>query len=205
MELLRQPQVPKAVNGVLHSCKAQQPSRKRKVKPLQLKNASRQFHIMFVLLYLTGLLFFLLASSPKFRVVSINFASRPEVCQQPAAPAEPWLRNKEPMDGGGAPAAALRAADRCQTIRQACRGGLGRETLLSMSAESPGCLGITKETRKKLSWLDSCKGVSSQDGKNPASLETEDKRTICLSFHSPPVRRKEDKFISTHISQHICK
>ncbi|KAF4796575.1 hypothetical protein TURU_082913 [Turdus rufiventris] len=117
-----------------------------------------------------GLLFFLLASSPKFRVVSINFTSRPEVCQQPAAPAEPWLRNKEPMDGGGAPAAALRAADRCQTIRQTCRGGLGRETLLSMSAESPGCLGITKETRKKLSWLDSCKGVSSQDGKNPASL-----------------------------------
>lgn len=144
-ELLRQPQVPKAVTGGLHGCKAQQPSCKRKVKPLQLKNANRRFCIIFVLCHLTGLLFFLLASSPKIQVVSINFTSRPEACQQPAAPAEPSLHKEEPTDAGGAPAAPLRAADRCQNIRQACRGGLGRETLPSMSAETPGCLGITKE------------------------------------------------------------
>lgn len=137
--------LPKAVNGSLYGCKAQQPSCKRKVKPLQLKNTNRQFHIISVLCYLTGLLFFLLASSPKIQVVSINFTSRPEACQQPAAPAEPSVHSEEPRDAGGAAAAALRAADRCQSIRQACRGGLGRETLLSMSAEPPGCLGITKE------------------------------------------------------------
>lgn len=39
-ELLREPQVPKAVNGGLYGCKAQQPSCKRKAKPLQLKNAN---------------------------------------------------------------------------------------------------------------------------------------------------------------------
>lgn len=138
--------LPKAVNGSLYGCKAQQPSCKRKVKPLQLKNANRQFHIIFVLCYLTGLLFLLLASSLKIQVVSINFTSSPEACQQPAAPAEPSLLSEERVDAGGAPAAALLAADRCQTIWQACRDRLGTETLLSVSAESPGCLGITKKT-----------------------------------------------------------
>lgn len=54
--------------------------------------------------------------------------------------------------------------------RQAGRGGLGRETLLSMSAKPPGCPGITKEAWQKLSWLDNCKGVSSQGDRNPASF-----------------------------------
>lgn len=144
-ELLRQQQVSKAVNGSLYSCKAQQPSCKRKFKPPDLKNGRGQLYIIFTLCYVTGLLFFLLASSPKIQVVSVNFRSRPGVCQEPAAPAEPLLHDKEPTDPRGAPAAALWAADRRQPIRQACRGGQERETLISMSAESPGCPGITKE------------------------------------------------------------
>lgn len=90
-ELLRQYQVSKAVNGSLYGCKAQQPSCKRKFKPPDLKNGRGQFYIIFTLCYVTGLLFFLLASSPKIQVVSINFISRPGVCQEPAAPAEPLL------------------------------------------------------------------------------------------------------------------
>lgn len=145
-ELLRQYQVSRAVNGTLYSCKLKRPSYKRKkIKPLHLKNASGQFYILFDLCYLTGLLLFLLASSPKIQVASINFRSRPGACQQPAAPAKLLLRDEEPTDPGGAPAAVLRAADRRQPIRQACRDGLERETLLSMSAESPGCPGRTKK------------------------------------------------------------
>lgn len=120
-ELLRQQQVSKAVNGNLYGCKVKQRSCKRKIKPLHLKNASRKFYILFALCYLTGLLFFPVASSPKLQVVSINFRSRPGVCQQPVAPAEPLLHDEEPTDPGGAPAAALWAADRRQPIQQAWR------------------------------------------------------------------------------------
>ena len=63
MDLLRQQQVSRAVNRSLYGCKVKQPSHKRKIKPLHLKNASGKFYIIFPLCYLTGLLFFLLASS----------------------------------------------------------------------------------------------------------------------------------------------
>lgn len=59
--------------------------------------------------------------------MSINFTSILEVCQQPAAPAEPPLLSEEPRDAGGAAAAALRAAGRCQSIRQAGRAGWAEE------------------------------------------------------------------------------
>lgn len=72
-DLLRQQQVSKAVNGSLDGCKVKQPTCKREIKALHLKDASRQFYIIFALCYLTGSLFFLLAPSPNIQVVSINF------------------------------------------------------------------------------------------------------------------------------------
>lgn len=71
-ELLRQHQLSKAVNGNLYGCKVKQRSCKRKIKPLHLKNASRKFYIIFALCYLTGLLFFPVASSQSFKLCQLT-------------------------------------------------------------------------------------------------------------------------------------